>query len=60
MQTLESIMDLSGHRVSSCCTFVTNDLRILGVPVGYKDFVTHFLDESLFHDMVHINDLPLL
>ncbi len=38
----------------------TNDLHILGVQVGFEDFVTHFLLESLFQDMAHINYLPFL
>jgi len=32
----------------------------MGVLVGFKNFVTHFLDEALFYDVAHINDLPLL
>jgi hypothetical protein len=28
--------------------------------VGFEKFVMHFLDESLFQDMVHIDDFPLL
>jgi hypothetical protein len=28
--------------------------------VGSQDFVTHFLDEVLSQDVVHINDLPFL
>jgi len=28
--------------------------------VGFQDFATHFLDEVLFQDMAHIDDLPLL
>ncbi len=39
---------------------VTNGLCILGMPMGFQDFATHFLDEVLFQDVVHINDLPLL
>jgi hypothetical protein len=39
---------------------VINDLHILGVQVGSEDFVTHSLDEFLFQDMTHINDLLLL
>jgi hypothetical protein len=39
---------------------VINGLRILGVPLGFQDFFTHFLDEALFQDMAHINDLPFL
>ncbi len=39
---------------------VTNGLRILGVPMGFQGFVTHFLDEVLSQDVVHINDLFFL
>jgi hypothetical protein len=35
-------------------------LHILGVPMGFQDFATHFLDETLSQDIAHINDLPLL
>jgi hypothetical protein len=28
--------------------------------MGSQDFATHFLDEVLFKDVAHINDLPLL
>jgi hypothetical protein len=42
------------------CTLVTNGLCILCVPVGFQDFATYFLDEVLFQDMMHINDLPFL
>jgi hypothetical protein len=28
--------------------------------VGFQGFVTHFLDEVLFQDVLHINDLLLL
>jgi hypothetical protein len=28
--------------------------------MGFQDFVTHFLDEVLFQDVMHINNLPLL
>jgi hypothetical protein len=41
-------------------TLVTDGLCILGVPMGFQDFATHFLDETLSHDMAHINDFPLL
>lgn len=60
MQPLESIRDPSSADIFHGCTLVTNDLHILGVQVGFKDFVTHFLDESLFQDMAHINYLPIL
>jgi hypothetical protein len=29
------------------------------VLVGFYDFATHFLDEALFQDMAHINDIFL-
>jgi hypothetical protein len=41
-------------------TLVTNGFHILGVLMGSHDFATHFLDEVLFQDMPHIDDLPLL
>jgi hypothetical protein len=28
--------------------------------VGSQDFATHFWDEALFQDVVHIDDLPFL
>jgi hypothetical protein len=28
--------------------------------MGYQNFATHFLDESLSQDVAHIDDLPLL
>jgi hypothetical protein len=36
---------------------VTNGLHILGVLVGFQNFVMHFLDEVLSQDMAHIDDL---
>jgi hypothetical protein len=42
------------------CTLVTDGLHILGVPVGFQNSATHFLDEVLFQNVVHIDDLPLL
>ncbi len=41
-------------------TLVTNGLHVFNVPMGFQDFATHFLDETLFQDMAHIDDLPLL
>jgi hypothetical protein len=32
----------------------------MGVPLGFQNFATHFLNEVLFQDVAHINDLPLL
>jgi hypothetical protein len=28
--------------------------------MGFWDFAMHFLDEALFQDVAHINDIPLL
>jgi hypothetical protein len=28
--------------------------------VGFQTFATHFLDEALFQNMAHIDDLPFL
>jgi len=39
---------------------VIDGLRILSVPMMSQDFATHFLDEVLSQDVVHINDLPFL
>jgi hypothetical protein len=41
-------------------TLVIDGLRILGVLVGSQDFAMHFLDEVLFQNVTHINDLPFL
>jgi len=41
-------------------SLVINGLCILGALVGFQNFVTHFLDQILFQDVVHINDLFLL
>jgi len=60
MQALESIRVLSKYRDSSRMHFDHKCLRILGLSVSYQNFATHFLDEVLFQDMVHIDDLPLL
>jgi hypothetical protein len=41
-------------RISPCMeipqgyTLVIDGLRILGVPMGFQDFATNFLDEALF------------
>ncbi len=39
---------------------VTNGLHILGVLLGFHDFTMHFLDEVLFQDMTHIDDIFFL
>jgi len=41
-------------------TLVINGLCNLGVLTGFQIFVTHFLDEVLFQDVVHMDNLPLL
>jgi hypothetical protein len=42
------------------CTLVTDGLHILGVLMDSQDFVTHFLDETLSQNVVHIDDFPFL
>jgi len=49
-----------GIKILQGYTLVTDGLRILGVPMGFQNFATHFLDKVLSHDVAHINDLPLL
>ncbi len=49
-----------GIKIPRGCTLVTNGLRILGVPMGFQDFATHFLDEVLCQDVAHIDDLRFL
>ncbi len=39
---------------------MTYGLHILGVLTGSQDFATHFLNEVLFQDSAHINDLSFL
>jgi hypothetical protein len=41
-------------------TLVIDGLRIFCVLVGFQNFVTHFLDEALFQNVAHINDLLFL
>jgi hypothetical protein len=60
MQALEPIQDLSKHRDSLGLHFGHIWVCILGVLVGFKDFTTHFLDEVLFQDVAHIDDLIFL
>jgi hypothetical protein len=47
-----------GIKIYQIYTLVTNGLCILGVQVGSQDFATHFLDEVLFQDVAHIDNLP--
>jgi hypothetical protein len=49
-----------GIEILQGCTFVTNGLCILGVPMGLQNFATHFLDEILSKEVMHNNNLPLL
>jgi hypothetical protein len=46
-----------GIEILQDCILITNGLCILGVLVSSQDFVMFFLDEALFLDMAHINDL---
>ncbi len=54
------LMIYPGIEILQGCTLVTDGLRILGVLVGSQDFATHFLNEVLCQDLVHINNFPLL
>jgi hypothetical protein len=49
-----------GVEILQGCVLIIDGLCILGVLVGFQDFVTHFLDEVLFQNVVHINDLLFL
>jgi hypothetical protein len=49
-----------GIEIPQGYTLVINGLHILGVLVSSQDFTMHFLDEALYHNMVHIDNLPLL
>jgi hypothetical protein len=49
-----------GMKIFQGYTLVTYGLHILGVLMGFQDFATHFLDEVLFQDMAHINNLSFL
>ncbi len=37
-----------GIKIFQGCTLITNGLHILGVPMGFQDFATYFLDKVLF------------
>jgi hypothetical protein len=58
MQTLESIKDFFKHIDFSKLHFGHKWFMHFGVPVGFYDFVTHFLNEVLFQDVAYIDDLP--
>jgi len=49
-----------GIKIPQDYTLVIDGLCILGVPMGSQGFAMNFLDEVLFQDVTHINDLPLL
>jgi hypothetical protein len=49
-----------GIKILQGYTLVRNGLCILSLLVGSQDFAMHFLDEVLFYNMAHIDDLPLL
>ncbi len=49
-----------GVEIPQGYTLVTNGLCILGVAIGSQDFSMHFLDEVLFQDMAHIDDVATL
>jgi hypothetical protein len=50
----------SSIKILQGCTLVTYGLHIFFVLMGFQNFVTHFLDEALFQDMPHINNLLFL
>jgi len=50
----------SSIKIPHGCTLVIDGLHILGVLMGSQDFVTHFLNEVLFQDVAHIDNLPFL
>jgi hypothetical protein len=49
-----------GIKIPQDYILVINGLRILGVPMGFQDFSVHFLDEALYQNVAHVNNLPLL
>ncbi len=49
-----------GINILKVYILVINGLCILGVLVGFYNFSIHFLDEVLFQNMTHINDLLFL
>jgi hypothetical protein len=58
---LSSLSRISlGIKIPQGYTLLIDNLHISGVLVGFQDFVTHFLNEVLFQDVMHINDLPFL
>ncbi len=60
MQILESIKDPFKHRDFLGLYFGYKWFTHFGVPMNFQDFVTHFLDEVLSQNMMHIDDLPTL
>jgi len=60
VQALESVKYLSKHRNSSWLHLGHRWFTHFGVPVGSQDFASHFLDEVLSQDMMHIDNIPLL
>jgi hypothetical protein len=60
VQALESIGDLSKHKDSLRLHFGHRWLTHFGCVSGFQNFATHFLDDVLFQDVTHIDDLPLL
>ncbi len=48
--------NLSKHNIPHGYTLVTYGLCILGVPMGFRDFATHFFNKVLFQNVAHLND----
>jgi hypothetical protein len=60
MQALESIKDPFKHKHSSRLHFGHKWFMHFGCANGYLGFFHTFFDETLFQDMAHIDDFPLL
>jgi hypothetical protein len=59
-QILKFNMDLFNIEIFQGYTLVKDGFHIWGVLVSYQDFITHFLDEALFHNMAYIDDFLLM
>jgi hypothetical protein len=60
VQLLESIKNLSKHKNSSRLHFGHKWLTHFGFASGFSIFCHAFLDEILFLNVAHIDDLPFL
>jgi hypothetical protein len=60
VQALKSIKDLSRHKDSLGLHFGHKWFTHFGFANGFLGLATHFLDEALFQDVMHVDNLPLL